>query len=226
MLSKFQPIVDSVLSLNCSPLAVAPKEANNCGKRPSYIKSIGSAVDIQHSLYQNKRPSKSTLEDWFSNEANGIGMLCSDSIVCVDVDAKHFTSVDECESVVEDWLEKHNLKGGWIERSINGGYHIFLSLSSPKDFTNFRFEGVTDFQCGEVLGKSRFVVLAPTNGYKLIGDRHSIPTVENLESVGIVAHKKSKVIATDRSSKPSNRNDTATDRSSKPSTKVKDPQTP
>lgn len=163
------------------------------GKNPSYFDATGNPRAINHREYAERQPTDDELRLWFSNpQTTGVGALGSDSIVFIDIDLKNFASEAECNRVVfDEWLAKHlPLQSCWREKTRSGGYRLAVRLSNPATFTNFKFSHF-DQHCGEVIGKGRFAVLAPTPGYKQ-QNSYGIVTVDSLESVGIVSTKTAK----------------------------------
>lgn len=191
--------IQYIASLGLSALPVIPQQPQITnadgkliftGKNPSYFDAMCRPRTISHKEYADRQPTDDELRLWFSNpQTTGIGALGSDSIVFIDIDAKNFASKAECNRVVmNDWLAKHlSLQSCWREKTRSGGYRLAVRLSTPATFTNFKFTHF-DQHCGEVIGKGRFAVLAPTPGYTRLTS-YGIVTVESLDSVGILSTK-------------------------------------
>ncbi|MUH01040.1 hypothetical protein F7734_55775 [Scytonema sp. UIC 10036] len=171
---------------------VTPKPAY-CGKNPSWLDENNTPHLISHSNYFAKLPTNEEYKKWFANPANGIGTLGGwGNIYWIDVDAKNYESVEECEKFFKKYLEEFpQLKESYLERSPSGGYHIGVKLTSKPSFTNFCFsDGI---RRGEILGSGRFIVLAPTTNasgkaYEIIN--RAVPIeIESLESINIYPSK-------------------------------------
>ncbi|MTJ10739.1 plasmid replication protein, CyRepA1 family [Anabaena sp. UHCC 0204] len=207
-------VIELLLSLNLSPLPVAPKQ--DCfkypekddkgnikyqkddftpkplftGKNPSYLDANGIPHTIYFSKYQNTLPTESELALWFCNPLTGIGTLGNDSFTWIDLDSNKFANQKECDQAYQNLLENNlHLNAAWLEKTQSGGYRIGVRLATPKDFTNFKLSASGD-HVGEALGKGRFTVLAPTVGvsgkaYQNINRPRVLPVIESLESIGI-----------------------------------------
>ena len=180
-----------LLSLGCSPLPVAPAQAEPVGKNgkplfngknPSYLDSSGKAHLIKHSDFNKAQPTDADLEKWFEHPANGIGTVAgTGGIDWIDLDRKNFDSDKDCDTARAQILELCDRT--YYESTKSGGFHIAVRLGSKKDFTNFSLGG-SGRHAGEFLGVGRFVVVAPTPGYSsLNGDE--IASVENAEALGL-----------------------------------------
>ena len=73
-----------LLSLGCSPLPVAPAQAEPLdkngrplfnGKCPSYLDSQGKPHLIKHTQFRDAQPTAEQLSKWFANPKNGVGTL-------------------------------------------------------------------------------------------------------------------------------------------------------
>lgn len=177
-------------SLGCSPLPVAPAQAEPLtkegkplfnGKNPSYLDASGKAHLIKHTQYRETPPTVAELETWFANPQNGIGTLAGGGgIDWIDLDRKNFDSQSDCDNARSLILEK--CPRTYFEKTKSGGAHIAVKLAEAKNFTNFEL-GNGD-HAGEFLGHGRFVVLAPTPGYESQnGDE--IASVQSAESLGL-----------------------------------------
>jgi len=199
--------VQFLLDQNLPPLPVAPKQdadkhpvkksnssptgkSKFTGKNPSYLNEDGNPVIVYHSSFQDKLPSSNQIEKWFKNHRNGVGTLGGKEVIFIDVDVKNFISLDECEFYTEKWLDTYQLRDTWIERTRSNGYRVVLKTTGAPEFTNFMFDSYQK-HVGEALGHGRFVVLAPTEGYKTI-NRTQILEVDRLESIGILSTKSKK----------------------------------
>ena len=161
-----------LLSMGCSPLPVAPAQAEPLGKdgkplfngkNPSYLDASGKPHTIRHTQYRNTQPTADDLTKWFANPQNGVGTLAGQGgIDWIDLDRKNFDSQDACDNARAMILEKCDRT--YFEKTRSGGAHIAIKLAEPKDFTNFQI-GPDGQHAGEFLGQGRFVVLAPTAGY-------------------------------------------------------------
>ncbi|WP_009630067.1 VapE domain-containing protein [Synechocystis sp. PCC 7509] len=197
--SAINKTIQYISSLGLSALPVVPqqpqiKNADGklifTGKNPSYFDAMGKPCTINHSEYADRQPTDNELRLWFSSpQTTGVGALGSDSIVFIDIDLKNFASDSECNRIVmNEWLAKRlPLQSCWREKTRGGGYRLAVRLSTPATFTNFKFTHF-DRHCGEVIGKGRFAVLAPTPGYKQ-QTSYGIVSIDSLDSVGIISTK-------------------------------------
>jgi hypothetical protein len=164
-----------------------------CGKNPSYIDNKGVPRTIDHGNYQTKLPTITEFLIWWSNPTTGIGSLGSwGGTIWIDIDAKNFLSIEECEAQVNAWLDKYPaLKHTFIERTQSGGFTVGVKVTHapPKDeeYTNFSFTpGGTHI--GEAIGRGRFKVLSPSVGLKgsyVSINRGDFVEIDSLESIGI-----------------------------------------
>lgn len=134
------------------------------GKNPSYLNRDGKPKIISHGKYQKTNPTPDELKNWFASPLNGIGILHQQGEFSLDLDRKHFPTDAECENALETILEKEpSLNDGLIEQTQSGGYRIVFKSENQPDFTNFSLTPNGE-HIGELLGKGRFAVLAPTIG--------------------------------------------------------------
>lgn len=191
MQSEIKQRIDWLLDHNLPPLPVAPAQdsrafpkivkGNSCpldknlnpiplytGKNPSFL---GDKIElVNHGNYQEKLPSQYLLKKWFANPENGIGTLGGipykgGVIVWIDLDRKCFSGDQEFELAVEyiDARLGVNLVNCLQEKTHSGGRRWGIAVKSAPDFTNFCLEP-GGFHAGELLGKGRFTVLAPSLG--------------------------------------------------------------
>ena len=146
---------------------ITPKPLFN-GKNPSYLDTQGIPHLVKHSKFRKKKPTQAEKDTWWANPANGIGTIASSAGVnWIDIDYKGGTQTDR-DNAVAQLLER--VPRTYYEQTPSGGYHIAVKLNIPKNFTNFALSEDGP-HIGEFLGKGRFVVLAPTNGYKSLNGR-------------------------------------------------------
>ena len=177
-------------SLGCSPLPVAPAQAEPIGKNgkplfngknPSYLDADGKPHIIKHTQYRENQPTTAELQMWFANPANGIGTLAGGGgIDWIDLDRKNFSSQDDCDNARAQILERCDRT--YFEKTKSGGAHIAVRLAEPKSFTNFQLGNGK--HAGEFLGEGRFVVLAPTAGYESLNG-NEIGTAQSAEALGL-----------------------------------------
>ena len=159
------------------------------GKNPSYLDGAGNPRLINHHHYQSRLPNEREQRQWFTNPANGIATLGNDRIAFVDIDRKHFKSQAECDLTVAQWMQAHpELKQTYSEKTHSGGWHVAVELPEKKTFTNFSLEPGGQ-HVGEVLGRGRVCVLAPTIGpsdhdYETQHQANPIQ-IESLASIGL-----------------------------------------
>lgn len=144
------------------------------GKNPSYLDENDIPHTVSHGKYQKRQPTKEELDTWFANPLNGVGSLGSDKWAFVDLDRHKFDAPEltpEQSQELCDETGKRIIEAAYAqtqklppyERTQSGGWRVVVGLSKPPTFTNFCLTpgGV---HVGEVLGKGRFAVLAPTVG--------------------------------------------------------------
>lgn len=165
------------------------------GKNPSYLDLDSVPRLINHSAYRDKLPTLAERVKWFANPVNGVGTLGGwHNIHWIDLDLKQFDSQAECDAVFAMILQRLPNET-WTERSHSGGYRIAVKLTQPPELTNFALES-GGRHIGEVLGKGRFTVLAPTigpsgNPYVRLSDADPVE-IKSLESIGIYSTRKPK----------------------------------
>ena len=198
------------------------------GKNPSYVDGLGIPQLIGHSKYQKRGPNDKELASWFAIPKVGIGSLGSDKWVFIDLDAGKFESPQECDAAAQAIIEAvvaKTLSLPPYEKTQSGGWRIVIGLRKPPTFTNFAVTPNGN-HVGEVLGKGRFAVLAPTVGPS--GNAYvchhrcapeDIPVIESLEEIGLypTASKGKK-----KPSKPTTGDDTLTDAQASGSTPTPD----
>ena len=166
-----------------------PMRAKFSGKNLSFLTQWSKPILVAYGKHNSQPPTVDLLKRWFAHPDTGIATAAgSQGVIWVDVDAKLFGSVEDCELQVKRWLEQYSLKPTYVERTQGGGWHIALRSQEMPEFQNFRFGGV-DLHCGEVLKETHAVVLAPTVGqygrYVCL-DRSDPIRIGRLEDVGIV----------------------------------------
>lgn len=150
------------------------------GKNPSYLDHNGKPHPINHREYQDRQSTASEHRKWFSNPANGLGCLGGNNgIHFIDLDRKHFATQEDCEREAGEILERTGPT--WVEQTRSGGSRIAIRLSEPAGFTNFALKPGGQ-HVGELIGKGRFVVLAPTADYVCL-DRREPVAVASIEAV-------------------------------------------
>jgi hypothetical protein len=176
------------------------------GKNPSYLDEDDKPHALSHKPYQNRQPTKKERDTWFANPKNGVGALGSDQWVFVDLDRPKFdvpgigsdeaqAACDEAGQTIIDAIVTQTQKLPPYERTQSFGWRMVVGLSSPPTFTNFAMKIGGD-HVGEILGKGRFAVLAPSvgpsgNAYEAYHQcaPEDIPIVDTLEQLTVVAVK-------------------------------------
>lgn len=214
-------VVDRLLRLQLPPLPVAPMQDANryplrdnqgnivpdeqgnpkpmfTGKNPSYLDRSGKPHLIKHSDFGKRLPTKNELRQWFANPLNGIGTLGGiNQLYWLDLDSKHFDSPEALKNWVDVWIEQYpKLSNGWREITQSGGFRALFKLPDAPDFTNFALSPGGE-HVGEIIGKGRFVVLAPTvgvSGNAYTNLQYGDPIeLNDLSEVGIYSTKKPKL---------------------------------
>lgn len=160
------------------------------GKNPSYLDREGKPYLVLYRRYLNQLPSEYKLKRWFANPMNGIGTLGGQNqTVWLDIDLKHFISKDNCQKLVQDFLNKSSLSQSFfVEQTQSGGWRIGIRVKEEPNFRRFSFQK-GGHQVGTLLGNGQFTVLAPTIGrsgesYRSV-QRIFPVEIESLESIGV-----------------------------------------
>jgi hypothetical protein len=179
------------------------------GKNPSYLDVDGTPHPLSHKPYQKRQPTQKELATWFANPKNGVGSLGSDQWVFIDLDRPKFdvpgigsdeaqAACDEAGKMIIEAIVSQTQKLPPYERTQSLGWRMVVGLSSPPTFTNFAMKIGGD-HVGEILGKGRFAVLAPTvgpsgNAYEAYHrcDIAEIPVIDALEQLPFVPVKASR----------------------------------
>ncbi|NET77580.1 bifunctional DNA primase/polymerase [Okeania sp. SIO1F9] len=182
---------EAVIQWTNSPLTteIKPRRRFN-GKNPSYLDRDGKPYLVLYKRYLNRLPSESQLKTWFANPMNGIGTMGGqNNTVWLDIDSYHFISKDDCQSLVQDFLNKSSvLQKTFIEQTQSGGWRIGVRVKEDPNFRRFSFHKGGK-QVGVLLRSGQFTVLAPTIGpsgesYRSV-QRIFPVEIESLESIGI-----------------------------------------
>jgi hypothetical protein len=160
------------------------------GKNPSYLDVHGYPHLLPHRKYQYQLPEQHEIDRWFRNPNNGIMTMGGwGNIVWIDIDVKRYSSQQSCDRSVQSWLRRFpKLRNTFTEKTHSGGWRFAVRCEVAPDFTNFRFDSSPNHR-GEILGKGRLTVLAPTigpsgNSYDSIQQCEPI-TVKTLADIGI-----------------------------------------
>lgn len=166
------------------------------GKNPSFVSADGYPHVVFHGKYKDQPPTEDEIRHWFENPVNGIGLMGGHGGVhCIDLDQKNFATQEDCDAAFLALQQNPLLAGAPIDRTPGGGYHILIRLNSEPGFTNISVaEG--GHHAGELLGRGRFFVIAPTKGpdgksYETI-QTGVPPLVEDLGAIGIHKYSKAK----------------------------------
>jgi Bifunctional DNA primase/polymerase, N-terminal len=135
------------------------------GKNPSYLDVHGYPHLLHHRKYQYQLPEQHEIDRWFRNPANGIMTMGGwGNIYWIDIDVKRYSSQQSCDRSVQSWLRRFpRLQNTFTEKTHSGGWRFAVRCDIAPDFTNFRFDSSPNHR-GEILGKGRLTVLAPTIG--------------------------------------------------------------
>ena len=135
------------------------------GKNPTYLDIHGVPHLLPHRQYQDRLPEQHEIDRWFRNPDNGIMTMGGWSkIYWIDVDMKRYCSGQSCDRSVQSWMRRFpRLKRTFIEKTQSGGWRFAVCSEVAPEFTNFRFDSSPQHR-GEILGKGRLTVLAPTIG--------------------------------------------------------------
>jgi hypothetical protein len=134
------------------------------GKNPSFFDSDGKPRLLPHRIYQDRMPHAWESRLWFANPQNGVMTMGGwNNIIWIDIDVKNYPGQGRCNRSVEQWMTRYPiLRKTWIERTHSGGWRFAVQVDELPDFTNFGFR--RGQHLGEILGKGRLTVLAPTIG--------------------------------------------------------------
>jgi Bifunctional DNA primase/polymerase, N-terminal len=168
------------------------------GKNPSYLDIHGYPHLLPHRKYQYQLPEQPEIDRWFRNPNNGIMTMGGwGNLVWIDIDVKRYSSQQSCDRSVQSWMRRFpKLKHTLIERTHSGGWRFAVRCEVAPDFTNFRFDSSPNHR-GEILGKGKLTVLAPTigpsgNPYLSIQQCEPI-VVKTLADIGIQPIQKPRV---------------------------------
>lgn len=134
------------------------------GKNPSFLDQGGIPKLLAHRAYQDRMPHTWETRLWFGHPTNGIMTMGGwNNIIWIDIDVKRYPGQGRCDRSVEAWMNRYPLlRETWIERTHSGGWRFAVQVDELPDFTNFGFR--RGQHLGEILGKGRLTVLAPTIG--------------------------------------------------------------
>jgi hypothetical protein len=173
-----------------------PKHAFT-GKNPSYLDVHGYPHLLPHRKYQYQLPEQPEIDRWFKNPENGIMTMGGwGNIYWIDIDVKRYSSGQSCDRSVQSWIRRFaDLRNTFIERTHSGGWRFAVRCKDAPEFTNFRFDSSTHHR-GEILGKGRLTVLAPTigpSGQPYLSIQRCEPiAVKSLADIGIQPIQKPK----------------------------------
>jgi hypothetical protein len=173
-----------------------PKHAFT-GKNPSYLDVHGYPHLLPHRKYQYQLPEQPEIDRWFKNPENGIMTMGGwGNIYWIDIDVKRYSSGQSCDRSVQSWLRRFpRLRNTFTEKTHSGGWRFAVRCDVAPDFTNFRFDSSPNHR-GEILGKGRLTVLAPTigpSGNPYISIQQSEPiAIRTLSEIGIQPIQKPK----------------------------------
>ena len=168
------------------------------GKNPSYLNIHGFPHLLPHRKYQYQLPEQHEIDRWFSNPNNGVMTMGGwGNIYWIDIDVKCYSSQQSCDRSVQSWLQRFpRLRNTFTEKTQSGGWRFAVQCKLAPEFTNFRFDSSPDHR-GEILGKGRLTVLAPTigpSGNPYVSIRQCKPiAVNSLADVGIKPIQKPRV---------------------------------
>ena len=168
------------------------------GKNPSYLDIHGFPHLLPHRKYQYLLPEQHEIDRWFRNPNNGIMTMGGwGNIYWIDIDVKRYSSQQSCDRSVQSWLRRFpQLRNTFTEKTHSGGWRFAVRCNVAPDFTNFRFDSSPNHR-GEILGKGRLTVLAPTigpsgNPYDSIQQCEPI-VIKTLADIGIQPIQKPRV---------------------------------
>jgi hypothetical protein len=181
-------------ALPIAPLVPVPKgkKLRFSGKNPSWLSRWGQPCLLDHKLYQERLPTDDELKQWFSHVDTGIATMGGwNSTLWIDIDAKRFNSVEECQRVFQDYLRDTRLNT-FTETTQSGGWRLGVKLKEMPEFSKFSFRPQGKL-VGELIGSGMIAVLAPTIG--TVGTYRSISRIppveiESLEQIGLYPYRK------------------------------------
>ncbi len=168
------------------------------GKNPSFLDVHGYPHFLPHRKYQYQLPEQQEIDRWFKNPNNGIMTMGGwGNISWIDIDVKRYSSQQSCDRSVQSWLRRFpRLQNTFTEKTHSGGWRFAVRCEIAPDFTNFRFDSSSQHR-GEILGKGRLTVLAPTigpSGQPYLSVRRCEPiVVKTLADIGIQPIQKPRV---------------------------------
>ncbi len=200
-----QSVKDTIawlLRLGRPPLPECPIEAAKVGleaKAPCYFDGR-RVIPINWKQWQHQLPIADIYQAWFRHPKTGIGTSGGWNgkhwLGWVDFDQKDFSSPEECDRAIEQWVNRYSiLQSAPMFRTPSGGYRFLIAFSQePQNFkanSGFSLKPDGSHHAGELLTKNGgHTLLPPTIGvngkpYKWVSWCEYPPVVEQPEDVGL-----------------------------------------
>ena len=199
--------INWLIQLGRPPLPESPVEAAKQGKEPKqpcfldgkYLKSVN------WKQWQNTQPLAEIYNYWFKNPKTGIGTLGGWNgkhwLGWIDFDQKNFTSAEECDHTIVNWVEKYPMmQMAPMFRTPSGGYRFLVAFNcEPENFkatSGFSLNSDGSHHVGELLSKNGgHTLLPPTIGisgksYEWVQWSEYPPAVNQPEDVGLYPVRK------------------------------------
>jgi hypothetical protein len=201
-------------NIGVSPMPESPKECweqrgIKDGKAPTYLDKNGKAYSVDWKVYQERRPTKGELSEWFSY-TKGIGALAGWNgkhyIAYVDFDfgkseLSTFANEQELNEGIAKWMEEYPIaKEAPRFKTPSGGYRFVFALEEKTEWTHFTLnpQGNSGKRHGEFLSRSGgHTLLPPTIGvdgkrYEWLYFAEYPPVVKDAAAIGLYPSKKAR----------------------------------
>lgn len=155
-----QAQIERLLSWGLPPL---PFAVTGTKKPPAWVDANGQAHVLKnHQDYIERMPTHEELSLWFAH-TQGIGTLSGISGAwCLDIDAKHFASREDCENAVTQWRDSRGAATeGYLDRTGGGGFRELVICADKPNLYKIALTP-NGKAIGELLGFGAFAVLSPS----------------------------------------------------------------
>lgn len=200
--STIQETINWLLRLGRPPLPECPIEAAKQGKEPKQPCFLDGkrVIPVSWKQWQKQQPITEIYQTWFTSPKTGIGTLGGWNgkhwLGWVDFDKQDFSSADECDRAIDQWVKQYPIVANApMFRTPGGGYRFLVAFSQePQNFkanSGFSLNPDGSHHVGELLTKNGgHTLLPPTIGvsgksYQWVQWSEYPPVVEQPEDVGL-----------------------------------------
>lgn len=132
------------------------------GKTPGYFDTTGEPQPLSWKNFINQKPDDKLIFKWFKSGDLNLGCLGNNYFNWLDLDAKNYTSISECEKAFYSWYEKLPYKCNY-GRTPNGGFRVLIKFEEYTTGYKFSFSPDTK-PVGELIGRGHYAVIYPSVG--------------------------------------------------------------